>query len=90
MCCVVHAAAVSGSGVGVLGAGTRLSGSCGGARGAHGGSLGDCLCARKENDICGSDPGNELVKLAEQEGIEAEGLNKAQLRQLLAAHFGLK
>ncbi len=57
--------AVAGMAVGVLIAGKRLSGSCGGAMGPDGEALGDCLCARKENDLCASDEGNELVKLAE-------------------------
>ena len=61
----VFVLAVAGMAVGVVFAGKRLSGSCGGAMGADGEPLGDCLCARKQNDLCASDEGNELVKLAE-------------------------
>ncbi len=62
---LVFLLAVAGMAVGVVVAGKRLSGSCGGAMGPDGEALGDCLCARKQNDICASDEGNELVKLAE-------------------------
>ncbi|MBL7007903.1 MAG: hypothetical protein ISR76_02820 [Planctomycetes bacterium] len=61
----VFALAVAAMAVGVVFAGKRLSGSCGGAMGADGEPLGDCLCARKQNDLCASDAGNELVRLAE-------------------------
>ncbi len=61
----VFALAVAGMAVGVMVTGKRLSGSCGGAMGPDGEALGDCLCVRKENDLCASEPGNELVKLAE-------------------------
>ncbi|MBC8328404.1 MAG: hypothetical protein H8E31_06615, partial [Planctomycetes bacterium] len=56
--------AAAGGGGGVAGGG-GVGGGGGGARGAAGEPLGDCLCARKQNDLCASDAGNELVRLAE-------------------------
>lgn len=50
--------------VGVVFTGRRLSGSCGGV-GANGEELGDCSCARKENDICASDDDTGLIGMAE-------------------------
>ncbi len=61
---VVFVLAVVGMAVGVLLGNRELSGSCGGV-GSDGHELGDCLCARKDNDLCTSDAGNELVALAE-------------------------
>jgi len=61
---VVFALAVTGMAIGVIFSGRKLSGSCGGV-GINGEELGDCLCARKDAEICTSDPGNELVALAE-------------------------
>ncbi len=61
---VVFALAVAAMAVGVIFSGKQLSGSCGGT-GGDGGEGGDCLCVRKQNDLCPSEPGNELVKLAE-------------------------
>ncbi|RMH03866.1 MAG: hypothetical protein D6702_04800 [Planctomycetota bacterium] len=51
--------------VGVVVAGKRLHGSCGGVVGPDGEEIGDCLCARKQVGICASAEGNELVQLAE-------------------------
>jgi hypothetical protein len=51
--------------VGVWLSGKSLSGSCGGKTPEEADLLGDCVCARKEADICASDDGNELVMLAE-------------------------
>ena len=61
----VFAVAVAAMSVGVMLSGRKLSGSCGGVANGTGEELGDCVCARKEADICASDDGNELVKLAE-------------------------
>jgi len=63
----VFAVAVAAMAVGVLLSGRHLKGSCGGAAAAAGDDslLGDCVCARKEADICASDEGNDLVLLAE-------------------------
>jgi hypothetical protein len=51
--------------VGVLMSGKNLAGSCGGKTPEEADLLGECVCARKEADICASDDGNELVMLAE-------------------------
>ncbi len=61
---LVFSLALLGMAVGVIFSGRKLSGSCGGI-GVNGENLADCLCARKENDICASDEGNELVALSE-------------------------
>ena len=61
----VFAVAVGAMALGVVLSGRKLSGSCGGVANGSGEELGDCVCARKEADICASDDGNELVKLAE-------------------------
>ena len=62
----LFALAVTAMAVGVLVKGQRLAKSCGGsAEQVEQDLLGDCVCARKEADICASDEGNELVKLAE-------------------------
>jgi len=63
----VFAVAVTAMAVGVMLSGRHLKGSCGGAAAAAGDDslLGDCVCARKEADICASDEGNDLVLLAE-------------------------
>lgn len=59
--------AIAAMAVGVMLSGRHLKGSCGGAASQLGEEalLGDCVCARKEADICASDDGNELVMLAE-------------------------
>lgn len=59
----VFALAFAGLAVGVMCGRRPLRGSCGGAGDAAAGD--DCLCARKANDLCASDEGNELVVLAE-------------------------
>jgi len=51
--------------VGVWVSGKKLAGSCGGKTPDEADLLGECVCARKEADICASDDGNELVMLAE-------------------------
>jgi uncharacterized protein len=61
---IVFGLAITGMAIGVIFSGRKLSGSCGGV-GVNGEGLGDCLCARKDADICASDHGNELVALAE-------------------------
>jgi len=62
----VFVLAVLGMAVGVLVSGRKLAKSCGGSADAvEGDLLGDCVCARKDADICASDEGNELVLLAE-------------------------
>lgn len=55
---------VLGMSVGVMANGRRLKSSCGGLM-FEGEEIGDCHCARKQNDLCTSDEGNELVKVAE-------------------------
>lgn len=62
---VVFAIAVGAMAIGVLLSGRHLKSSCGGLATSVGEHLGDCSCARKEADICASDEGNELIKLAE-------------------------
>ena len=63
---VLFALAVTAMAVGVLVKGQQLAKSCGGsADQVESDLLGDCVCARKEADICASDEGNELVMLAE-------------------------
>jgi hypothetical protein len=61
----VFAVAVGAMALGVILSGRKLSSSCGGLAIQGGELLGECSCARKEADICASDDGNELVKLAE-------------------------
>ena len=61
----VFAVAVGAMALGVMLSGRKLSSSCGGLAAKEADLLGDCSCARKEADICASDDGNELVKLAE-------------------------
>lgn len=64
---LIFGLAVLGMAVGVLLSGRKLAKSCGGAgEDLEAGLLGtDCVCARKDADICASDEGNELVMLAE-------------------------
>jgi hypothetical protein len=64
---MLFAVALTAMAVGVLLSGRHLKGSCGGAANdvAEDSLLGDCVCARKEADICASDEGNEFVMLAE-------------------------
>ncbi|MHC4824050.1 MAG: hypothetical protein ACYTEP_08545 [Planctomycetota bacterium] len=60
------ALAITAMAVGVLVKGQALAKSCGGsADQVEADLLGDCVCARKDADICTSDEGNELVMLAE-------------------------
>lgn len=61
----VFAVAVGAMALGVVLSGRKLSSSCGGLATQGGELLGECSCARKEADICASDDGNELIKLAE-------------------------
>ena len=63
----VFVIAVVAMAVGVLLSGRKLAKSCGGAADAVESDLlgGDCVCSRKDADICASDEGNELVLLAE-------------------------
>jgi len=62
----VFAVAIVAMAVGVLVNGKKLAKSCGGsAEAVEADLLGDCVCARKDADICASDDGNELVLLAE-------------------------
>lgn len=61
----VFVIAVGAMAIGVLVSGRNLKSSCGGLATIDGEHLGDCSCARKEADICASDEGNELIKLAE-------------------------
>ncbi|MCH2101464.1 MAG: hypothetical protein MK209_06045 [Planctomycetes bacterium] len=56
--------AVAGMAVGVIFSDRKLQGSCGGVA-ADGNTLSDCLCERKKKDMCASDEGNELIKVAE-------------------------
>lgn len=51
--------------IGLIVSGKKLAGSCGGKTPEENDLLGNCLCSRKEADICASDEGNELVMLAE-------------------------
>ena len=64
---VVFVSAVLAMAVGVLLSGRKLAKSCGGsADSVEEGLLGnDCVCSRKDADICASDEGNEMVLLAE-------------------------
>lgn len=55
--------AVAGMAVGVIFSDRKLQGSCGGVA-ADGTTLGDCLCEKKKQNLCPSEEGNELVKLA--------------------------
>lgn len=63
----VFVIAVLAMAVGVLVSGRKLAKSCGGsADSLESDLLGhDCVCARKDADICASDEGNEMVLLAE-------------------------
>jgi|TARA_B100000959_G_scaffold253000_1_gene283518 hypothetical protein len=56
--------AVGGMAVGVVFAGKRLSGSCGGVS-SDGEELGDCLCSRKDQELCPSDDDTGLLGIAE-------------------------
>lgn len=63
---VFFALAVTAMAVGVIVKGQSLAKSCGGsADQVESDLLGDCVCSRKDADICASDEGNELVLLAE-------------------------
>ncbi|MDP7062538.1 MAG: hypothetical protein QF489_06370 [Planctomycetota bacterium] len=64
---IVFVIAVTAMAIGVLVSGRKLAKSCGGLADAVEGDLlgGDCVCARKDADICASDDGNEMVLLAE-------------------------
>jgi len=55
--------AVAGMAVGVIFSDRKLQGSCGGVA-ADGTTLGDCLCEKKKQNLCPSEEGNELVKMA--------------------------
>ncbi|MFK5956256.1 MAG: hypothetical protein QM477_07410 [Planctomycetota bacterium] len=62
----VFAVAIVAMAVGVIVNGKKLAKSCGGSADAvEADLLGDCVCARKDADICASDEGNEMVLLAE-------------------------
>lgn len=56
--------AVAAMGVGVMLSGRKLSSSCGGLS-KTGEEIGDCVCARKQADLCGDGADHELVELAE-------------------------
>ena len=60
---VVFGLAVLGMAVGVIFSDRKLQGSCGGVA-ADGSTLGDCLCEKKKQNLCPSEEGNELVKMA--------------------------
>lgn len=60
---VIFGLAVLGMSVGVLFSDRKLQGSCGGVAG-DGTTLGDCLCEKKKKNLCPSEEGNELVKMA--------------------------
>ncbi|MCP4092628.1 MAG: hypothetical protein GY747_04185 [Planctomycetes bacterium] len=64
---VVFVIALTAMAIGVLLSGRKLAKSCGGLADAVEGDLlgGDCVCSRKDADICASDEGNEMVLLAE-------------------------
>jgi hypothetical protein len=63
---LVFVVAIAAMAVGVIVNGKKLAKSCGGsAEAVEADLLGDCVCARKDADICASDDGNELVLLAE-------------------------
>ncbi|MBC8369636.1 MAG: hypothetical protein H8E25_06535 [Planctomycetes bacterium] len=79
---VVIVAAMS---VGVWLSGKKLSGSCGGKTPDEADLLGECVCARKEADICASDDGNELVMLAELGNPKRKPHNHNQSVKLSAA-----
>jgi len=62
----VFAVAIVAMAVGVIVNGKKLAKSCGGsAEAVETDLLGDCVCVRKDADICASDEGNEMVLLAE-------------------------
>jgi len=61
---VVFGLAVLGMAVGVIFSDRKLQGSCGGVA-VDGSQLGDCLCERKKQDLCGHEEGNDLVLVAE-------------------------
>ncbi|MDP6942074.1 MAG: hypothetical protein QGH51_08635 [Planctomycetota bacterium] len=56
--------AVSAMAVGVIFAGKRLSGSCGGVS-PDGDELGDCVCSRKDQELCPSEDETGLLGMAE-------------------------
>lgn len=60
---IVFLLAVAGMAVGVIFSDRKLAGSCGGVA-ADGTTLGDCLCEKKKQNLCPSEEGNELVKMA--------------------------
>jgi hypothetical protein len=60
----VFSLAVAAMGVGVMLSGRRLSTSCGGLSKQNEASA-DCVCARKQADLCTDGPDQELVDLAE-------------------------
>jgi hypothetical protein len=47
--------------------------------------LGECVCARKDADICASDDGNELVMLAELGNPKRQLYNASQSAKLSQA-----
>ena len=56
--------AVAGMAVGVILAGKRLNRSCGGVD-PSGENLGDCLCARREAEVCPSEDESGLVEISQ-------------------------
>ena len=71
--------------VGVWLSDKKLSGSCGGKTPDEADLLGECVCARKEADICASDDGNELVMLAELGNPKRKPHNAKQSEKLSQA-----
>ncbi|MFT7517538.1 MAG: hypothetical protein ACI84O_001333 [Myxococcota bacterium] len=71
--------------VGVWLSGKKLSGSCGGKTPDEADLLGNCVCARKEADICASDDGNELVMLAELGNPKRKLYNTNQSQKMAQA-----
>ena len=68
--------------IGLLMSGKRLKGSCGGKTPDENDLLGNCICSRKEADICASEDGNELVMLAELGNPKRNPHNGSQIMKL--------